>query len=54
MRGRTTFIIAHRLSTLGNCDLRLELENGRLLVPVRAVRAPSSLGGAILSLPREK
>ena len=31
MRGRTTFIIAHRLSTLESCDIRLELENGRLV-----------------------
>lgn len=54
MRGRTTFIIAHRLSTLGNCDLRLELENGRLLAPGRAVRVRSSLGGAIVALPGEK
>lgn len=30
MRGRTTFMIAHRLSTLDKCDLRLLLENGRL------------------------
>ncbi len=30
MKGRTTFIIAHRLSTLENCDLRLELEKGRV------------------------
>jgi ATP-binding cassette subfamily B protein len=30
MRGRTTFIIAHRLSTLEGCDLRLKLEGGRL------------------------
>ena len=30
MKGRTTFIIAHRLSTLENCDIRLELEAGRL------------------------
>ena len=33
MKGRTTFIIAHRLSTLQNCDLRLELENGRVVAP---------------------
>src|SRR5207249_4039857 len=32
MEGRTTFIIAHRLSTLETCDLRLQLERGRLLV----------------------
>jgi ATP-binding cassette subfamily B protein len=30
VRGRTTFMIAHRLSTLDKCDLRLLLENGRL------------------------
>ena len=30
MRGRTTFMIAHRLSTLDVCDVRLELEHGRL------------------------
>ncbi len=32
MEGRTTFIIAHRLSTLEGCDLRLEMEQGRLTV----------------------
>jgi ATP-binding cassette, subfamily B, bacterial len=31
MKGRTTFIIAHRLSTIENCDLRLEIDNGRLV-----------------------
>ena len=31
MSGRTTFLIAHRLSTLDGCDLRLELKEGRLL-----------------------
>jgi ATP-binding cassette subfamily B protein len=30
MRGRTTFIIAHRLSTLASCDVRLRVEHGRL------------------------
>jgi len=34
MLGRTTLIVAHRLSTLENCDLRLELDHGRL-IPVR-------------------
>jgi ABC-type multidrug transport system fused ATPase/permease subunit len=28
MCGRTTFMIAHRLSTLANCDVRLEIEDG--------------------------
>jgi ATP-binding cassette subfamily B protein len=31
MAGRTSFMIAHRLSTLGICDLRLELVAGRLV-----------------------
>ena len=31
MRGRTTFIVAHRLTTLQNCDRRLQLEQGRLV-----------------------
>ena len=31
MRGRTTFIIAHRLGTLEDCDLRLEVEHGRVV-----------------------
>jgi len=30
VRGRTTFIIAHRLSTVRNCDLVLVLKQGRL------------------------
>jgi ATP-binding cassette, subfamily B, bacterial len=31
MHGRTTFIIAHRLATLGNCDALLRIEQGRLV-----------------------
>lgn len=31
MQGRTAFMIAHRLSTLEGCDLRLHLEKGRLV-----------------------
>ncbi len=30
MRGRTTFTIAHRLSTLDACDVRLNVEGGRI------------------------
>jgi ATP-binding cassette subfamily B protein len=30
MRGRTTFVIAHRMSTVRNADLILVLENGRI------------------------
>ncbi len=29
--GRTTFMIAHRLTTLTQCDVRLEMRNGQLL-----------------------
>ncbi|MBO0738939.1 MAG: hypothetical protein J2P48_20630, partial [Alphaproteobacteria bacterium] len=32
MEGRTTFMIAHRLMTLENCDMLLLLERGRLQV----------------------
>ena len=31
MRGRTTFMIAHRLSTLENCDFLLVIERGQLV-----------------------
>lgn len=31
MRGRTAFIIAHRLNTLASCDLRLEVAGGRIV-----------------------
>jgi len=31
MRNRTTFMIAHRLSTLANCDVLLQIEQGRLV-----------------------
>jgi ATP-binding cassette subfamily B protein len=36
MQGRTTFMIAHRISTLDICDLRLQLEQGRLVSMTRA------------------
>lgn len=31
MKGKTTFIIAHRLSTLENCDLLLIIDQGRII-----------------------
>jgi ATP-binding cassette subfamily B protein len=40
MRGRTTFIIAHRLSTLDGCDVRLKLEQGRLVREVEVRPEP--------------
>jgi ATP-binding cassette, subfamily B, bacterial len=39
MAGRTTFMIAHRLTTLENCDVRLELEGGRLIESNRVISA---------------
>jgi ATP-binding cassette subfamily B protein len=39
MRGRTTFLIAHRLSTLRDCDLLLEIRDGRLAEARRDVAA---------------
>ena len=40
MRGRTTFMIAHRLSTLKSCDVLLRLENGRLIEIARQQPEP--------------
>jgi ATP-binding cassette subfamily B protein len=37
MQGRTSFLIAHRTSTLEHCDIRLELEHGRLLNAVKTI-----------------
>ena len=31
MRGRTTFMIAHRLSTLDLCDVRVDIEYGQIM-----------------------
>src|SRR5918995_607819 len=45
MRGRTTFMIAHRLSTLDYCDARIMLSDGR----VRDVQAARSAPAAGLS-----
>jgi ATP-binding cassette subfamily B protein len=51
MQGRTAFIIAHRLSTLDSCGVRLELESGRLismrsLVPAALERFGNASGAA--------
>jgi ATP-binding cassette, subfamily B, bacterial len=39
MSGRTSFMIAHRLSTLDACDTRIEIEHGRLVEVAPASRA---------------
>lgn len=49
MRGRTTFMIAHRLSTLERCELRLRLERGRLIEVTPAV-ALAALGKPVALL----
>jgi ATP-binding cassette subfamily B protein len=51
MRGRTTFMIAHRLSTLENCDLRLQIENGRLVNTQRSVAKIARKAGASAGAP---
>jgi ATP-binding cassette, subfamily B, bacterial len=38
MEGRTTFMIAHRLSTLEGCDQRIELVSGRIARMTEGVR----------------
>ena len=41
MRGRTTFMIAHRLTTLEKCDVRLHIEQGRAVTLGREI--PTSI-----------
>ena len=43
MEGRTTFLVAHRLSTLESCDIRLEVMDGRL----KQIRRPVAAAGGI-------
>ena len=31
MNGRTSFIVAHRLSTIKNCDVIVVMKNGRII-----------------------
>lgn len=44
MRGRTTFIINHRLSMLAHCDTQIQVESGRLVRV--AAGLPLAVGGA--------
>ena len=44
MNGRTTFVIAHRLTTLKNCDSLLVIEDGRLVDGKSAVSEAASAG----------
>jgi ATP-binding cassette subfamily B protein len=46
MRGRTTFLIAHRLSTLQNCDAQLQIENGCLIASASGAWTPGTTSSA--------
>lgn len=48
MHGRTTFMIAHRLSTLQHCDVRLEIAAGRLIPPTLAEVPPPEAASALV------
>ena len=50
MQGRTTFMIAHRLSTLASCDVLLTVEDGRLVDETREVRATLAEVGQVQEL----
>ena len=43
MHGRTTFMIAHRLSTLESCDLRLRIGSGRIVEGSQAEACATSV-----------
>ena len=47
MRGRTTLMIAHRLSTLANCDVLIEIQGGRILTVESNVSAPRAMAGVV-------
>ena len=55
VRGRTAFVIAHRLSTVKDCDLLLVLKKGRLMALTTSFdEAIGALGGeAIAPVPGE-
>lgn len=46
MQGRTTFMIAHRLTTLEVCDVRIQLEHGRIVSLTRAEQQPGTTSGS--------
>jgi ATP-binding cassette, subfamily B, bacterial len=55
MHDRTTFMIAHRLSTLANCDVRLQIEGGRLIdFDHRRIMGEGAGGNATKSLHRSE
>ena len=48
MKGRTTFMIAHRLSTLEGCDIRMTIDGGRLASMIPGT--PGTLDGSTVPL----
>jgi ATP-binding cassette subfamily B protein len=54
MHERTTFMIAHRLSTLANCDVRLQIEDGRAIDFEHRFMEAGAAGNAADSLNRSK
>jgi ATP-binding cassette subfamily B protein len=55
MRGRTAFIIAHRLNTLASCDLRLEVAGGRIVSASHAgTKRDAGTGALALVRPAEE
>jgi ATP-binding cassette subfamily B protein len=44
MKGRTTFMISHRLDTLASCDMQVEIEQGWSLFDVDGAREPPVSG----------
>ncbi len=53
VRGRTTFMIAHRVSTLKNCDLLLVLRDGRLQAITSEFEAAMSALTEPISIPAD-
>jgi ATP-binding cassette subfamily B protein len=47
MEGRTTFIIAHRLSTLEHCDICIQMKDGRISEIKDLRKSPSQPAGKI-------
>jgi ATP-binding cassette subfamily B protein len=54
MRGRTTLIIAHRLSTLKSCDVHLHIERGRVVEFTPTPPAPGDGALAVAGRDRAK
>jgi len=49
IRGRTAFIIAHRISTLANCDILLTIEHGKVVTAFRRLSSLQIGDGARIS-----